>query len=68
MEPGQATRSSSYDYNAKLISKDEDNDVSDHAEGQQTVAFGATDHVVIDMASDEFWPDRAHVEFAISNT
>ena len=64
----KADQSIRVDYSSQLISKDEDNDISDHAEGQLSVAFGATEHIIIDMASDEWWPDRAHIEFAISNT
>jgi hypothetical protein len=54
-------------YHAELISKDEDNAVSDHTDGTRIINFGGTETVVIDLVSDELWPDRAHIEFGITN-
>jgi hypothetical protein len=55
-------------YDATLFAKDEDNAVDDHNSGTLHVPFGQTPTQVIDLASDEWWPDRAHIEFKIHNT
>jgi hypothetical protein len=54
-------------YEAQLIAKDEDNFVDDQQTGSFTVPFSTTKKQVIDLASDEFWPDRAHIEFDVAN-
>lgn len=54
-------------YDASLIAMDEDNYVDDHQAGSLTVPFGTTGHQIIDLASDEYWPDRAHIEVNIAN-
>ena len=61
-------RSIRVDYHAELINKDDDDEVTDHEDGTRIVTFGATGTVVIDMDSDEWWPDRAHIEPAVTNT
>jgi hypothetical protein len=52
---------------ADLISRDEDNAVSDHQAGSVVIPFGQTEHVVIDLVSDEIEPDRAHIELDVTN-
>jgi len=42
-------------------------EITDQTGGSRVVPFGATETVAFDMASDESWPDRAHVEFTINN-
>ena len=54
------------DYDATLRSKDDD-DESDHQAGQITVPFSVPQTLVIDLATDELWPDRAHIELTVSN-
>ncbi len=51
------------DYKATLISKDEDNAVADQHTGSFKLPMGGTHNVVEDLKSDEYWPDRAHIEF-----
>jgi hypothetical protein len=55
-------------YDATLFAKDEDNAIDDHTSGSLHVPFGQTPTQVIDLASDEWWPDRAHIEFKVANT
>lgn len=54
-------------YDAALIAMDEDNAVDDHQSGSFTVTFGTTKQQIIDLASDELWPDRAHIEINVAN-
>ena len=54
-------------YDATLIAKDEDDAVDDHTSGSFTVPFSTTKQQIIDLASDEFWPDRAHIEINVAN-
>ncbi len=63
-------RSMHVDWDAKLFdmgSDKDENEETDHETGKRVVAFKGTETVVIDMDSDEWWPDRAHVEFIIKN-
>jgi hypothetical protein len=55
------------DFDATLFAKDEDNAIDDHQAGSFTVAWGTSQTTVVDLASDELWPDRAHIEFKVSN-
>ncbi len=50
---------------AKLISKDEDNDVEDTHSASTMLTPGTNKTITFDLVSDEFWPDRAHVEFKL---
>jgi hypothetical protein len=54
-------------YDATLIAMDEDNYVDDHQSGSFSVPFSTTKQQIIDLASDEFWPDRAHIEIFVAN-
>jgi hypothetical protein len=54
-------------FDATLIAKDEDNAVDDHQSGTFTVPFSSTVQQIIDLASDELWPDRAHIEINVAN-
>ena len=54
-------------HHTKLISKDEDNDIEDTHTGTVTLAPGASQTIIFDLASDELWPDRAHIEFTLQN-
>lgn len=54
-------------HQARLISKDEDNRVEETKQGSFKLHPGATQDVVEDLASDEPWPDRAHIEFTVSD-
>lgn len=54
-------------YDATLIAMDEDNYVDDHQAGSFTVTFGTNKQQIIDLASDELWPDRAHIEINVAN-
>ena len=56
-------------YEATLISKDEDEDDNpqDSSSGTFTVTFGTTNTQIIDLVSDELWPDRGHIEFTVAN-
>lgn len=54
-------------YDATLIAMDEDNYVDDHQAGSFTVTFGTNKQLIIDLASDELWPDRAHIEINVAN-
>jgi photosystem II stability/assembly factor-like uncharacterized protein len=54
-------------HDATLIDRENDDETDDHDDGSLTVAFGATGTKVIDMKSDEWWPDRAHIEFVVTN-
>ena len=57
------------EYDATLLAKDEDEDENpnDHQSGSFTVPFSSTVQKVVDLASDEFWPDRAHIEINVAN-
>ena len=55
------------DFDATLVAMDEDNAVDDHQSGTFTVPFSTTKQQVIDLASDELWPDRAHIEINVAN-
>jgi hypothetical protein len=55
-------------FDATLFALDEDNAVDDHTSGSFHVPLGQSPTHVIDLASDEWWPDRAHIEFKIVNT
>jgi hypothetical protein len=55
------------DYAAKLISKDEDDAVQDQNSGTFHLAKGSSHKFIVDLASDEFWPDRAHIEFTVTD-
>jgi hypothetical protein len=55
-------------FDATLFAKDEDNAIDDHTSGSLHVPFGQSPTQVIDLASDEWWPDRAHIEFKVVNT
>jgi hypothetical protein len=56
-------------YEAKLIAKDEDNFVDDSQTGDIIkLPHGNSAIKTIDMASDEWWPDRAHIEFKVTNS
>lgn len=54
-------------YDAELIAMDEDDYVDDSASGNFTVPFGTKKQWIIDLASDELWPDRAHIEINVGN-
>jgi hypothetical protein len=54
-------------YDVTLLAKDEDNAVDDHSSGKFKVPLGDTKIQVVDLASDEWWPDRAHVEIKVTN-
>lgn len=54
-------------HHTQLISKDEDNDIEDAHAGTVSLAPGANQTTLFDLASDELWPDRAHVEFSLQN-
>lgn len=54
-------------YDATLIAMDEDNYVDDLLSGSFLVPFGTTKQQIIDLASDELWPDRAHIEINVAN-
>ncbi|WP_369395572.1 hypothetical protein AB5J72_51510 (plasmid) [Streptomyces sp. CG1] len=56
----KADKSITIDYHAKLISKDEDNEVNDQTDGSRTIVSGAAETITFDMASDEFAGPRAH--------
>lgn len=54
-------------YTVKLIAKDEDNAIDDQKSGSFKLASGDHRDTVEDLVSDEFWPDRAHIEFTTTN-
>lgn len=54
-------------YDAKLIAMDEDDYVDDSSNGNFTVPCGTKQQWIIDLASDELWPDRAHIEINVAN-
>jgi hypothetical protein len=54
-------------YDAMLIAMDEDNFVDDHQSGSFKVPFSTTEQQIVDLASDELWPDRAHIEINVAN-
>jgi hypothetical protein len=45
----------------------EDDEVTDHESGTRIVQFGQFETEIVDMESDESWPDRAHVEITLTN-
>lgn len=45
----------------------EDDEVDAHADTTVTIPFGAAESVVIDLKSGEIEPDRAHIEFTVTN-
>jgi len=51
---------------AQLIDKSDD-EVDASAGGTYTIPFGTTESVVVDLDSGEVWPDRAHMEFDVTN-
>jgi len=55
------------DHTAKLIAKDEDNAVVDQNSGSVHLNKSDSNTTVIDLESHEAWPDRAHIEFTITN-
>lgn len=56
-------------YEAKLIAKDEDDFVDDSQSGDiKKLPRGNSDIKSMDLASDEWWPDRAHIEFKVTNS
>ncbi len=55
---------------ADLIDRDDDdddNEVDAHADTTVTIPFGTVETVVIDLKSGEIEPDRAHIEFTVTN-
>lgn len=59
-------------FDATMIAKDEDDEEEDRQTGTLTVAFGKTGTQTIDLVSEKGlgdWtePDRAHIEFTVTN-
>ena len=54
-------------YDALLIAMDEDDFVDDQQSGSFKVPFSTTKQQIVDLASDELWPDRAHIEINVAN-
>ena len=56
-------------FDAWLIDKEEDGGSIDaEAHGSFAVPFPSASTETIDLASDDVWPDRAHIEFTVANT
>jgi hypothetical protein len=51
---------------AALIDRD-DNEVDAQVASTVTIAFATVETVTIDLGSDELYPDRAHIEFTVTN-
>ena len=55
-------------YEATLIDMDEGDNVDDQTSDKFQVAQSSDETRKIDLASDEYWPDRAHIEIKVTNS
>lgn len=54
-------------HDATLIDRENDDETDDHDNSSLTVGLGTTGTKVIHMKSDEWWPDRAQIEYIVMN-